>query len=534
VTYSRHVKSKITAPQTPRKLKEKPIVFTLRPYQQQVVSDTYAYIRQGEKKILIFAPTGAGKTVIITKVVFDASSRAKKVLFVVHREILIEQTAKKFAAVGLECGFIKAGWPKNIDAGVQIASVQTLPKRDSWKLLKFDLVIFDECHLVAFSKICQEIREKLLPEAIYLGLTATPWRLSKRESLGDVYSALVCAPMPKILIESSFLVKPSYFGLSFNIELDNVNLVNGDYDLNQLSVSCDRPELIEQICQTWCKLAQTRPTIAFAVKVAHANNIAKAFSQLGVSANVVSGTTPISVRNELYRKLADGELKILVSCNALSEGFDVPQVSCVILARPTKSKALYFQQVGRGLRLAQNKDDCLVLDQSGNVLEHGFVEDLEEVTLETSKANNTKNKKGKPPLKICPLEAGGCGIYVASVVLKCPQCQYNFDLAKLVTNLNSGRLISQCDLARMEKYRSLLREGYQNNFAPSWAAVKFRDEFGFFPPFDWAKSAIFNDNQEAFAVYNSYLSKTACRLNKDLNWIQKYLNMEFGWSGSPP
>lgn len=503
-------------------------MFTLRPYQQQVVSDTYECIRQGAKRILIFAPTGAGKTIMITKIVADALSRAKKVLFVVHREILIGQTAKKFSAVGLECGFIKAGWPPNIDAEVQIASVQTLPMRDSWKQLKFDVIIFDECHLVAFSKICREIREKLLPDAIYLGLTATPWRLSKRESLGDVYSALVCAPMPKTLIESSFLVKPSYYGLSFNIELNNVDLVNGDYDLNQLSVSCDRPELIEQICQTWCKLAQRRATIAFAVKVAHADNIAKAFSKCGVSAAVVSGNTPISVRNELYQKLAGGQLMILASCNALSEGFDVPQVSCVILARPTKSKALYFQQIGRGLRLAKNKDDCLVLDQFGNVLEHGFIEDLEEVTLETS-SSNTETKKGKIPLKICPLDAGGCGNYVASVALKCPHCQYNFDLAKLVTILGTSRLISQCDLARLEKYRSLLRKGYQNNFAPSWAAVKFRDEFGFFPPFDWGKGAIFNNSQEAFVTYNNYLSKTACRLNKDRKWIQKYLNMEFGF-----
>lgn len=503
-------------------------MFSLRPYQRQVVTDTYNHIRQGEKRILIFAPTGAGKTIMVTKIVVDALSRARKVLVVVHREILISQTAEKFSAVGLECGFIKAGWPKNIDAGVQIASVQTLPKRDSWKQLKFDIVIFDECHLIAFSKICRQIREKLLPDAIFLGLTATPWRLSKRESLGDIYSALVCAPMPKVLIESSFLVKPSYFSLSFNIELDDVNLINGDYDLNQLSVSCDRPELIEQICQIWYKLAQGRPTIAFAVKVSHAENIAKAFSQLDVSAAVVSGTTPILVRNELYQKLAGGELMILVSCNALSEGFDVPQVSCVILARPTKSKALYFQQVGRGLRLAKNKDDCLVLDQSGNVLEHGFIEDLEEVTLETS-SSNTETKKGKASLKICPLDAGGCGSYVASVVLKCPQCQYNFDLAKLVTVLGTSRLISQCDLARMEKYRSLLREGYQNNFAPSWAAVKFRDEFGFFPPFDWGKSAIFNGNQEASASYNDYLSKTAYRLDKDRKWVQKYLNMEFGF-----
>lgn len=503
-------------------------MFTFRSYQQKVIGDTYDCIRQGERKILIFAPTGAGKTIIVTKIIADAVSRAKKILFVVHREILISQSTNKFSAVGLNCGFIKAGWSENIDASVQIASVQTLLKREKWKKLKFDVIIFDECHLVAFNKICRQMIDELFPNAIYLGLTATPWRLSKREFLGDIYSALVCAPMPKTLIESGFLVKPSYFKLNFNIELNEVDLVNGDYNLNQLSVTCDRPELIEQIVQSWCKLAKTRPTIVFAVKVNHAENIAKAFSDRGISAAVVSGNTPIAIRNELYQKLARGQLRVLSSCNALSEGFDVPQVSCVILARPTKSKALYFQQVGRGLRLAEEKDDCLILDQSGNVFEHGFIEDLTEVTLETS-SSDASVKKGKAPLKICPLDKGGCGAYVASVVLKCPHCQYSFDLAKLITILGNNRLISPSDRIKLEKYRFLLREGYQNNFAPSWAAIKFRDEFGFFPPFDWARGAIFNRENDAVAIYTSYLEKTAQRLNKDRDWIQKYLSMEFGF-----
>lgn len=503
-------------------------MFTFRPYQQQVIGDTYKCIRQGERKILIFAPTGGGKTIIVTKIVVDAVKRAKKILFVVHREILISQTANKFLAVGLKCGFIKAGWEENINASVQIASVQTLAKREKWKKLRFDLVIFDECHLVAFNKVCRQMMDELFPNAIYLGLTATPWRLSKRESLGDIYSSLVCAPMPKVLIELGFLVKPSYYGLNFNIELNEVDLVNGDYNLNQLSVNCDRPELIEQIAQSCCKLAKTRPTIVFAVKVNHAENIAKAFKERGISAAVVSGNTPTAVRNELYQKLANGELMVLSSCNALSEGFDVPKVGCVVLARPTKSKALYFQQVGRGLRLAQDKDDCLILDQSGNVIEHGFIEDLTEITLETSSSDSSV-KKGKAPLKVCPLDKGGCGAYVASVVLKCPHCQYDFDIAKLITILGNSRLILPSDRIKIEKYRLLLREGYQKNFAPSWAAIKFRDEFGFFPPFDWARGAIFDGQIGVIAIYNNYLEKTAQRLNKDRDWIQKYLSMEFGF-----
>ena len=137
-------------------------------------------------------------------------------------------------------------------------------------------------------------------------------------------------------------------------------------------------------------------------------------------------------------------------------------------------------------------------------------------------------KKGIAPLKICPSDKGGCGTYVASVVLKCPKCQYNFDLARLVTVLNSTRIISPDDRLRMEKYRCLLRQSYQQSFAPSWAAVKFKNEYGFFPPFDWGRGAIFDKKEGATGIYTDYLKKTASRLGKDSGWVQKYLSMEFG------
>jgi superfamily II DNA or RNA helicase len=501
--------------------------FALRDYQQQVIADTYGHIRSGEKRILIFAPTGAGKTIIATRVVSDAISRQKKVLFVVHREILVSQTFNKFSAVGLRCGFIKAGWSEDTDAEVQIASVQTLPKRSEWKQLSFELIIFDECHLVAFSAICQQMMVSIFPDAIYLGLTATPWRLSKRESMGDIFSSLVCAPMPGELINSGFLVKPSYYNLNFDIQLDEIDLIDGDYNLNQLSATCDRPELIHQICQSWHDMAYSRPTIVFAVSVAHAQNIEKAFNDFGVTAASVTGNTPIAQRNELYQKLANGELLVLVSCAALSEGFDVPQVSCIILARPTKSKALYFQQLGRGLRLALDKFDCLVLDQSQNVIEHGFIEDLEEITLVPSDQKNSQ-RGAIAPVKVCPPDTGGCGAYVYSFYLKCPHCQYNFDLQKLITVLGSNRLISPQDETKLNYYRFKLRFAYESNFAPSWAAMKFQAEFGFFPPFDWARGAIFNHQTTEVAVYTDYLQQVARRLDKDQDWIQKYLSLEFG------
>ena len=501
--------------------------FNLRDYQKKAIADIYNLIRQSEKKILLFAPTGSGKTVIATKIVYDIVSRDKKVLFVVHRDILVGQTYNKFASVGLKCGFFKAGWEEDFEARVQIASVQTLPNREGWKKLNYDVIIFDECHLVAFSKICLQMMREIFPHAIYLGLTATPWRLSRQESLGDIYSALVCAPMPQELINAGFLVKPSYYALDFNVELEQVKLSRGDYDVNQLNYVCDRPELIDQLCQNWFELAYQRASIAFAVKVSHAENIAKTFTDRGIKAAVVTGKTSISARNKLYKKLANGELMLLASCGALSEGFDVPNISCVMLARPTKSKALYFQQLGRGLRLAQDKQDCLVLDQSKNVMLHGFIEDLEEIELFPSEKKSEK-KKGKSPLKVCPKEDGGCGSYVYSTYLICPHCSYNFDLKKLITILGRNQLLLSEDRVKLVFYRSKLREAYKKNYAPTWAALNFKDQYGFLPPFDWARGAIFNYNLESFELYAKYLYQVAHRLSKDQNWIDRYLYLEFG------
>lgn len=502
-------------------------MYPLRDYQTKVVQNTYNLIRQKVAKILIFAPTGAGKTIIATKIVSDAVSRDRKVLFVVHREALIAQTYNKFSSASLRCGFIKAGWQEDKMALVQIASVQTLSKREDWQKLNFDVIIFDECHSVAFYNVCKQMMAKIFANAIYLGLTATPWRLSKKESLGDIYSGLVCAPKPKELIEAGFLVKPSYYQLEFDINLDDIDLVNGDYNTLSLGNVCNRPELIEQLCNAWFDLAYGRATIAFAIDVPHAEHIARAFKNHGVSSALVTGKTPIKVRNQFYQQLAEGTLEVLASCDALSEGFDVPRVSCVLLARPTKSKALYFQQLGRGLRLAEGKRDCLVLDQAKNVVEHGFIEDLEDIELFPS-CDRKQPNKSSPPLKVCPKDNGGCGAYIYSFYLSCPHCKYDFDLHKLVSVLGSKHLINDLDRAKLEFYRTKLREAFSNNFAPSWAAMKFKEQYEFFPPFDWARGAIFNHQKSSIATYTNYLTAIAKRLDKDRDWIDKYLYLEFG------
>ena len=499
----------------------------LRPYQQQVIHELYAYIRSGVKRVLILAPTGSGKTLISAQVVFHAASRGKQVLFIVHREILIKQTCEKFQAFGIKPGFIKAGWQEDRQASVQIASVQTLKQRKWWKECQFDVILLDECHLVAFNSVVREMLTEIYPTSVYIGLTATPFRLSKREGMGDVFDVLVSTPMPGELIDQGYLVKPAYYGSELP-DLQEVRIVAGEFDEGQLALACDRPELIEQIVGDWQRLAWGRRTIAFAVNVQHSQHLCEAFLAQGISAAHVDGTTPIKVREQIYQQLAVGEITVLTACQALSEGFDVPSVSAVLLCRPTQSKALYMQQVGRGLRLSPETDkrDCLVLDQSGNVLTHGFIEDFKEASLLTGK----ESQAGEVPYKTCSLENGGCGAIIYAAFPKCPECSYVFPLPKKTYYVPSlQQLLSESDLERYDFYRQKIREAYGRKFAPGWAALVFKEQYGHWPPDSWSFGAIFGENPTLAdqANYQNYLQPIAERKEKPDSWVKRYMELEF-------
>lgn len=503
---------------------------TLRPYQKQFIADLYAQIRAGKRQILGFSATGSGKTVLAAQVAFHAASKNKRTLFVVHRETLISQTADKLSSFGLnECGFIKSGWQENRESLVQIASVQTLERRDWWQKLNVDIVILDEAHLTAFAAIVTKMGE-IFPHAIYLGLTATPWRLSKKESLGDIFETLVSAPMPHKLISSGFLVKPDYFSPN-QADLEKVGTaVNGDFNEGQLALACDRPELIEQMVKDWHNLAFGRRTIAFTVNVAHARNLADAFMEAGVPSAYVDGKMPYKTVARIYQQLADGEILLLASCMKLTEGFDLPSTSAIILARPTKSKALHFQMIGRGLRLSPetNKTDCIVIDIAGNVMRHGFVEDIKEISMGPGYEGTGGDEA---PKKICPSAQDGCGKILYAFIMKCPECGYVFEQPKKVYLIPGlEQLLGEEDIERYEFYRKSLRSAYDKNFAPGWAAMVFKERYGYWSPNSWAKGAIFGTKPttQQRSDYLRYLQAIAQRKEKSDNWVQRYMELEFG------
>ncbi|NBD15496.1 MAG: DEAD/DEAH box helicase family protein [Cyanobacteria bacterium] len=495
----------------------------LRPYQKEVIAEVYHKIRCGKYKLLVFSATGSGKTIILSKIIADARSRNRRSLILVHRDPLIQQTANKLNAFGLDCGFIKAGWAENRGALIQVASVQTLANRHWWREWDTDLIIFDECHITAFSRMAQEILATY-PKAIYLGLTATPWRLSKGEEMGDVFTDLVTAPMPCELIDQGFLIKPSYYSAG-QAQLEEAGTLQGEFNPKDLAFLCDRVELIEQITREWFRLGFNRRTIVFAVNVTHSQNLCSAFERQGIASRHIDGNTPISLRNEIYQELANHKISVLCSCLTLTEGFDVPSVDAILLCRPTQSKALYFQMVGRGLRLSPSteKTDCLILDQGGNIERHGFVEDLKREDIELNPS--PEKEQGKPPTKVC-----ACGKLLYAFRLECPSCRHSFEIKqKYAIAVGLERFLTESDVERLEFYRKLLKKSFQRKIPPTWAASKFKEKYGHFPPWDWARSAVFDGqpSPKQKEIYREYIIQAAQKKNKGKHWIERYLTLEF-------
>ena len=285
----------------------------------------------------------------------------------------------------VEHGIIQADLVGNVDQSVQVASIQTLWSRamrtDRMALPATDLLIVDEAHHCPANTYRQII--KSYPNAVLIGLTATPCRGDGR-GLGGIFDVIIECPQVPELIQQGFLVRTHVYA-PVDPDLKGVKTRVGDYVASQLAERMDRDDLVGDIVSHWHKYGQRRKTVCFAVDVKHSIHVRDEFIKSGVIAEHVDGSTPKADRDAVLARLASGETELVTNCMVLTEGWDLPDVSCVILARPTKKLGLYRQMVGRVLRPAPGKFNALVLDHSGAVFRHGFVEDRVEWTLDPEK-----------------------------------------------------------------------------------------------------------------------------------------------------
>lgn len=360
----------------------------LRPYQTSAVDRVAELEAAGVSRILLVAPTGAGKTVLAAELIRQRAGNGARCLFLAHRRELIRQTSDKLKAIGLRHGVMLGGvgsgsrrLPFDPLAPIQVASIQTYTRRDapgSW-----DVVICDEAHHVRAESYAGVLADN--PTALVLGLTATPWRVDGK-GLGEVFDEVVVVAHFRELIDQGFLVP--YQGFAYDApELTGLELAGGDLTERAAARVMGSRVIVGNVVEQWADHAADRRTVIFAASVERSAELVREISNLRrhgapvAVAEHVDATTPSEVRDALLDpvegRLATGETMVVSNVGLLTEGTDVPAIECVVLARPTLSTALAMQCMGRGFRLCPEvgKIDLLIHDHAGVTLMHGRPDD---------------------------------------------------------------------------------------------------------------------------------------------------------------
>lgn len=368
----------------------------LRPYQLAAVEEIRQRYRQGAKKVLCVAPTGAGKTVLFSHIAQKATERGSRVIVIAHRTELIDQASGKLNQFGLAHGIVQANRPSAPHRPVQIASIQTL-QASSRRIPPADLVVIDEAHHVTKKNGYSKVLE-YYPNAKVLGVTATPWRLDGK-GLGDVFEQHVIAATPRQLRDEGFLVPVG--GWQYEaIDTTQARVRQGDFVVGDLAAAATDAKVVGDVVSEWLQHARGKRSVLFAINIEHSQFMAQAFVRAGVRAEHVDGTMGATERRNIINRLRSGETEVLCNCNVLTEGFDCPELECVMLCRPTLSTALFLQMVGRGLRPADGKEMCRIHDHAGCLEAHGHPYAERDYSPETT-AQVHRGGGGAPRLLVC-------------------------------------------------------------------------------------------------------------------------------------
>jgi DNA repair protein RadD len=456
----------------------------LRPHQVDLLDNIRGEIRNGCRRLIAQAPTGFGKTIVAATMARGVLDRGNRVVFTVPALSLIDQTVKKFRTEGVhDIGVIQADHPlTNPMMPVQIASVQTLAKRE---MPATDLIVIDEVHRVSIN-YADWTGSPMLANVPIIGLSATPWT----KGLGRMFNKLIIGATTRQLIDQGYLSKYRVFAPA-SPDLSEVRTVAGDYHGGDLGEVMNKNGLVADVVSTWQRLGQGRPTLCFAVDRAHARNLQTQFLAAGVRAEYIDAFTPATARNEIGDRFNAGELDVVCNVECLTTGIDW-DVRAIISARPTKSEMLFVQMIGRGLRTAKGKTDCLILDHSDNHARLGFVDDIRRDELDDGEPRKAKNYVRRPLPKKCPQ----CSFLKPAKVTTCPVCQFTPQPVCTIV-AEDGDLVEfdSAGVPSLGERRIFFAElryiAADRNFKRGWAAMKYKDKFAHFPPWSW------NDDETA-------------------------------------
>ncbi len=447
---------------------------------------------QGVRRIVVSAPTGSGKTLLAAAIIEGALEKRNRVAFVVSNISLVDQTVEVLYANGIrDVGVIQADHSlTNWSRPVQVASIQTIKSRGVYP--EAQVVIIDEVH-VLHDAHKEWITNPEWQQKYFIGLSATPYT----RGLGKYFETMIVVGTTQEMIDKGILCPFSVFATG-HPDLSKVRTIAGDYHEGELSEAMQAGELMGDIVKTWMDKWGKDKTLFFGVDCAHAQNVQDRFNQAGISCGYQDAHTPLDERRDIKRKFHSGEFRVVSNVGTLTTGTDW-DCRCLILGRPTKSEILFKQIVGRGLRVAEGKDKLVFLDHTDTTLHRlGFVTDIEHFELDNGtpadKATARAAEKKAPPL---PKECKSCGAIKPSRVRICPNCGQAPKAESSVIE-RDGELVEvtggkkvRAKQRKASDYSAPERQVFlaelkahaaERGYKAGWAAFKFKEKFGAWPP----------------------------------------------------
>lgn len=424
-------------------------MITLRDYQLDMISRSRESLRLNQR-ILLQAPTGAGKTALACHMMSEAQKKGLSSFFLVHQNELLKQTSRALWANKIEHGMIAAGRGSS-PMPVQVASVMTLKNRlDRYK--QPALIIIDEAHR-ALAPSYLDIANAY-PSARVVGLTATPQRTDGR-GLGHLFQDIVKGPSIRYLIDQGFLCDYELFGVPSEVSVEGVRTRGGDYDTKELSEAVNKPKITGDAVGHYKRLAGGEKCVVMCVDVNHAEAVAAEYNAQGVKAEAIHGNS--KDRDEILDRFENGDTDVITSVQLLIEGVDLPIISAVQWLRPTQSLVVWMQGNGRGLRTHSSKTHLKILDHVGNWSRHGLPCKDREWSLEDKPRG--KRNKSEPDVNIQTCKE--CHHAFLSGVRECPYCGHPVPFRERVLDVVDGELqrIREAQAAEIKRKQARQEQG---------------------------------------------------------------------------
>lgn len=454
----------------------------LRPYQAEVIERIRSALRAGKRRLIVYSPTGSGKTVIASEIIRLAREKSKRVAFVCNRVELVLQTVEQLREAGVSCGIVQGGNSCSEWAPVLVCSIQTINRRG---FPDVDLLIVDEAHGCAGSRAYLRMLIERA-EVPCIGLSATPFSRGLGRHYADLggplFEEIIAAATIPGLIADKYLVDLDVYSPS-EPDLSGVSIVAGDYHEGQLAEAVDKPKLVGDIVDQWLKLAGGKQTVCFATSIAHSRHIVERFGAVGIPAEHIDAYTDHDTRRDIIDRFKAGEFKVLSNCSLLAEGFDAPATEVMILARPTKSLIRWIQMAGRVLRPAEGKSRALLLDHSGTAEQLGYPTEPLPLVLDDGKPKKAAARK---PRESRPQKCASCSFLKPAKVHTCPQCGFAPKRIQAVESVDGELKLKRKDgkqriADKQSVYSQLLRYAHQHQYSEGWVAHKYKVYYGVWP-----------------------------------------------------